>query len=92
MKRFCLFIFGLLVTTALMAQNWAVSGVVRDAETGEPLVGATIIEVGTSNGTVTDVDGNFSLKLTKQATQVRFSYLGYTDQTLQAKAGQSMTV
>lgn len=92
MKRFCLFIFGLLVTTALMAQNWTVSGVVRDAETGEPLVGATIIEVGTSNGTVTDVDGNFSLKLTKQATQVRFSYLGYTDQTLQAKAGQSMTV
>ena len=92
MKRFCLFFIGLLVTTALMAQNGVVSGVVSDADSGEPLVGATVIEVGTNNGTVTDVDGKYILKLTKQTAQLRFSYLGYADLTAHAKAGATLNL
>ena len=60
MKRFCLFFIGLLVTTALMAQNGVVSGVVSDADSGEPLVGATVIEVGTNNERLPMWMGNIS--------------------------------
>lgn len=65
------------------------SGVVVDAN-GDPVVGATVIEDGTTNnGTVTDLDGRFQLKTGRNA-QIRVSYLGY--QTLVVKAGQNMRV
>ena len=49
------------ITTLLKAQGISVSGIVSDIDSNEPLVGATIVEVGTHNGTVTDMDG-ISLK------------------------------
>lgn len=64
------------------------SGVVLDAK-GEPVVGATILEDGTTNGTVTDIDGRFTLKTGRNA-QIRISYLGY--QPLLVKAAQDMRV
>lgn len=42
-----------------------------------PLIGATILEKGTTNGTVTDFDGNFELKLTKDDATIVISYVGY---------------
>ena len=52
-------------------------GVVTDSNTGEPLVGATVKVVGTTEGTATDVDGRFEIRATKGST-LEVSYLGYT--------------
>ena len=81
------FVFFLLCSTVMVAQN-KVSGTVQDA-TGEPLIGVSILEVGTNNGTVTDIDGKFSLTVNRGA-KISFSYVGYTPQTLAAT--NSMTV
>lgn len=56
-------------------QKQSVSGVVKDA-TGEPVIGASIVEKGTTNGTITDFDGNFSLEVANGATLV-ISFIGY---------------
>jgi TonB-linked SusC/RagA family outer membrane protein len=56
-------------------------GKVTDKKTGEPLIGVTVVEVNTLNrnlnGTVTDINGNFALKLTNPQTTVKISYIGY---------------
>lgn len=61
-----------------MAQSAAISGKVLD-ETGEPVIGANVIEKGTLNGVVTDIDGNYILTLTDAGRAVLlFSYVGYS--------------
>lgn len=67
-------------------QKKTIKGTVID-ETGEPIIGANIIEKGTANGTVTDVDGNFTLSVTDNAI-LQVSYLGYITQET-ATRGQS---
>jgi len=57
-----------------------VSGVVTD-ETGDPLIGATVSVVGTKLGTVTDFEGRYSITLPKDKRQLRFSFIGYEQQT-----------
>ena len=83
------FVFFLLCSTVMLAQN-KVSGTVLDA-TGEPLIGVSVLEAGTSNGVVTDFDGNFTLAV-KEGAQLTFSYVGYTSQTLAAKDGMTVTL
>ncbi|MCB0635624.1 MAG: carboxypeptidase-like regulatory domain-containing protein, partial [Lewinella sp.] len=61
----------------LLAQR-TISGTVTDAETGETLIGANILVVGTSTGTITDFDGTYSLMVPEGATQLQFSYTGYS--------------
>jgi TonB-linked SusC/RagA family outer membrane protein len=60
------------------------TGQVVDAK-GEPLIGVSILEVGTTNGTITDIDGNFTLSVNEGAT-LEISYIGYKTQTLPARA------
>ena len=62
------------------AVNVTVKGKVVDAN-GEPLIGVSILVKGTSNGTVTDIDGNFSIEAVKGAT-LEISYIGYTTQSI----------
>ena len=83
------FVFFLLCSTVMLAQN-KVSGTVLDA-TGEPLIGVSVLEAGTSNGVVTDFNGNFTLTV-KQGAQLAFSYVGYTPQTLAARNGMKVTL
>ncbi|SFU67866.1 TonB-linked outer membrane protein, SusC/RagA family [Porphyromonadaceae bacterium KHP3R9] len=64
-----------------------ITGKVVDAQ-GDAIIGANIIEQGTTNGTVTDVNGNFSLDVENNAT-IRVSYIGYLEQSI-ATAGQSV--
>ncbi len=89
MQKTMFFVFFLLCSTVMLAQN-KVSGTVLDA-TGEPLIGVSVLEAGTSNGVVTDFDGNFTLAV-KQGAQLTFSYVGYTSQTLAAKDGMTVTL
>lgn len=58
---------------------------------GEAIIGANVLEKGTSNGVITDLDGNFSLKVENGAILV-FSYIGYTPQELKAKASMEVVL
>ena len=62
-----------------MAQTKTITGVVVDA-TGEPVIGASVLEVGTTNGTITDVDGNFTIQVPVGA-KLDVSYIGYKNTT-----------
>ena len=73
-KRFLLGMMLVFASTLTYAQT-EITGTVVD-ETGEGVIGATIMEKGTSNGTVTDLDGNFTLKVEPGKTLV-ITYIGY---------------
>ena len=76
---FCFFIPAMNVSaSSLQADKFKVSGIVKDA-TGEPVIGASVVEKGTTNGTVTDLDGNFNLSVASNSTIV-ISFIGYSDQ------------
>ena len=83
-----LFMCFLVSSTIAFAQS-RVSGVVTDAK-GEPLIGVTVMEVGTQNGTVTDIDGRYSLNVAP-GKQLQFSYVGYTTKT-SSVSGSTMNV
>ncbi len=83
------FVFFMLCSTVMLAQN-KVSGTVVDA-TGEPLIGVSVLEEGTTNGGITDFDGNFTLTV-KPGAKLTFSYVGYTSQTLAAANGMKVTL
>ncbi len=69
-----------------------ISGVVTDAADGEPLIGANILVVGTSTGTITDFDGAYSLSVPADAKQLEFSYTGYQAQTIDLTASDKVDV
>ena len=71
-----------LCSTYALAQNITVRGQLVDAETGEPLVGAAVMVEGTTQGSVTNVDGYFEQRVASNATLL-FKYVGYKDLTKQ---------
>src|SRR5690554_3316721 len=74
------------VAEAIQQQKKTITGTIVDAA-GVPIIGANIIEAGTTNGTVTDVDGKFSLSVENNAI-IHISYIGYLEQNI-AIAGKS---
>ena len=70
----------------IVAQQQQVQGTVVD-KTGEPLIGVTVQVVGQQGGVVTDLDGHYSIKVSKGA-QLKFSYIGFTEQTLKVTGNQ----
>ena len=85
---FLIAIIALLVAAFPLSAQ--VTGVIVD-ETGEPIIGASILEKGTSNGTITDFDGNFTLEVAEGAT-LEISYVGYASQSLPAKANMNIVL
>lgn len=83
-------LFSLLGTTTLFAQQQQVSGVIKDG-TGEPVIGANVTEKGTANGTITDLDGKFTLSVNANTT-LAVSYIGYIAQEVNVRPGQSVTI
>lgn len=75
----------LLSPLGAFAQTMVVKGVVTDA-TGEPVIGANVRVQGTTNGTITDLDGNYSITGVPQGSSIEFSFVGYNTQVLKAKA------
>ena len=90
MRRFILSFLSLLSVTLMHAQSGEISGTVVDA-TGESIIGATVMEKGTSNGTVTDFDGNFKIKVEAGKTLV-FTYIGFQNQELPAQDGMKVVM
>ena len=85
-KRLLLSFLVLLLSTIMYAQQ-EITGTVTDAM--GPVIGATVMEKGTTNGTVTDFEGNFTLKVEAGKT-LTFSYIGYNAQELPAKDGMQV--
>lgn len=71
-------------------QSQAISGVVVDA-TGEPAIGASVLEKGTTNGTITDISGRFSLNVKPNATLI-VSYIGYKTQEVKASGNMRIAL
>lgn len=69
-------------------QKQTVSGIVKDSS-GEPIIGASVLEKGTTNGTITDLDGKFTLSVSSNAV-LQISYIGY--KTLEVKSSPNMRV
>lgn len=68
-----------------------VTGRITDAS-GEPVIGASIMEKGTNNGTITDMDGNFTLSIMSQQGTLHISYIGYQSQDLKIQVGKPMNI
>lgn len=85
----------LLLTTVLslgaFAQTTTVSGVITSSEDGEPLIGATVKVKGTTVGTTTDIDGNYTIKVDANGT-LQFSYMGYEGVDRQVKGQSTINV
>ena len=90
MKKLFLLLAALITTITVMAQNQTVSGTVTSAD-GEPLAGATVMGVGTTIGTATDVDGNFTLSLPAKVKKLHVSYVGMNSRDIDITPGK-MTI
>ena len=77
-------VLGLFLSISAFAQS-TIKGIVQDAS-GEPIISATVLITGTSNGAQTDLDGNFELNVAP-GTQLTISYIGYIKQQVAAKDG-----
>ncbi len=80
LKIFSLLFFFSSLSLTLVAQN--VSGKVLDSNE-EPVIGASVVVTGTNNGTITDIDGGYTLRVPEGSTSITYSYLGYKTQEIQ---------
>ncbi len=85
-----MFVFLWTISLGMFAQNITVKGTVVDSQ-NEPIIGANIIEKGTSNGTVTDYDGNFTLNISSNAV-LRVSYIGYLEQEISTENKKTFNI
>ena len=74
-----LFLILLCNCTFLYAQQFSITGVVTDKKLNEPIIGASVVVKGTTNGTVTDLDGKFTIQASKSSVLI-ISFIGYTPQ------------
>ncbi len=86
-----LFALSWMFSLCIFAQNSTVRGVVTD-NSGEPLVGVTVQVQGTTNGTVTDIDGNYTLNNVPADATLEFSYVGMKSQTLPVSGRNTVNV
>ena len=78
-QRLCSTFLLSMICLLAFSQGKQIQGVVKDA-TGEPIIGANVLVKGTTNGMITDIDGNFSLSNVNSQDVIVFSYIGYITQ------------
>ena len=79
-------------TAPLYAQSISLTGTVLDGESGDPLIGATILESGTTNATSAGADGSFTLKVNGLPAALKVSFIGYVAQTLTVETASPIRV
>ncbi|MGB4415149.1 MAG: TonB-dependent receptor plug domain-containing protein, partial [Paludibacter sp.] len=90
-KKEIIFLFFLFLVPAwAIAQTVTVRGTIKDTQ-GETLLGVNVLEVGTTNGTITNFDGKYEIKVARNASLV-FTYIGYKSKTIQVKGQQTINV
>ena len=88
--RMMVCLIGMLLPMCIFAQQITVQGVLKD-QTGETVIGASVMEKGTTNGTITGIDGDFSLNMSSNGTLV-VSFVGYKTQEVQVKGQKQLQV
>jgi iron complex outermembrane receptor protein len=88
MNSYTAILLCLLLPISVYTQS-EISGVVKDIQTGDPLIGATVINLSTNTGTITDYDGQFTIPTDQKTLKVTVSYIGYTPLTTTIKQGQA---
>ena len=83
-----LFLILLCNCTFLYAQQFSITGVVTDKKLNEPIIGASVVVKGTTNGTVTDLDGKFTIQASKSSVLI-VSFIGYTPQEFTINGNQT---
>ncbi len=81
----------LLISGQMEAQRY-IKGQITDEQTNEPIIGANVIEPGTRNGTITDIDGAFSLTVSENTAFIEISYIGYNDVQLDIRGQEKFMV
>lgn len=90
-KHYLLYVLCLFSSFSLSAQ-YVISGKVTDANTGEALIGTTILIVDTTTGSLTNADGNYSIEVNSEEAKLSFSYTGYTSQTVEVGTQRTIDV
>ena len=90
MRRKVLFLMSMLLwgIASVYAQQFSITGTVIDKKLGEPIIGASILVRGTTNGAITDLDGNFNLANVSTGSHLVISYIGYQSQTIKIESGK----
>ena len=88
MKNFVLFLTALLMSCHVMAQQNHVTGTITDGNDGSPLIGANVLVKGTAVGTISDLNGGFSVNMPSGRNVLVVSCIGYKTQELTIKPGQ----
>jgi hypothetical protein len=91
MRRLIFTALSTLLSISTFAQDFTLSGYLRDASTGEELLYATVSVEGTSQGVTTNLYGFYSLTLPKGSYQINFSYVGYETKTLSIDLTENIT-
>lgn len=87
---FLMFAFSLLCPL-IIAQNITVKGVVKSSIEKDLLIGVSVVEKNTTNGTITDIDGQYSISVNPHSTLV-FSYIGFTTQEVEVNGNTNLDV
>ena len=90
-KKMKLMLLFTLVSTAIMAQTINVQGTVFSKSDNQPIIGASVLEKGSSNGISTDVNGNYNIKI-KKGKELIFSYIGYVQQIVKIKTDTVLNI
>lgn len=90
-RKWCVWITFLFLSQVMYAQNISVRGVITSKTDGEPIIGASVRQPGTGNGTITDFNGNFTLSVPTGSNLV-ISYIGFKTVTVQAAASLNIVM
>ena len=86
----CVLVFVVFLCTTLAFSQSTITGKILGSDYNEPLPGANIVEKGTSNGTTTDFDGNFSFKTNAASGELVITFVGYNSKTLSFSGDQDL--
>ncbi|MDD6209123.1 MAG: TonB-dependent receptor [Bacteroidales bacterium] len=87
-----LLIIACSITPLLYGQQRSLRGVVISAIDEEPLIGVSVVEKGTKNGVITDINGAFTITTTSKNPVLEFRYLGYASQTVEVRGNKELTI
>lgn len=91
LAKWCVWIVMLFMAQAICAQQQSIKGTVISGTDNFPVIGASVIEKGTTNGTITDMDGNFSLSV-PQGAIIQISYIGFVTQEIPADGNATLNI
>ena len=92
MRKAIVLLLGVVFALSMMAQEHTVTGVVTDAETGDPLPGVSVVLIGTTIGAATNAEGEYSVRIPAGYNTLQFSFVGYATQRVSIDARTEINI